>query len=213
MNKITILLTDDHTLVRQTWVLLLNHDSRFTVVGECGSGEQTLELARGLRPDVIIMDINLPGISGMEATELLCRQIPGTRILAVSLHAQPSYAKKIIQNGALGYLTKNSTKEELFHAILEVSQGRKYVCQEMKSILSREAFGGEDAAASVNSLSQRELEIIGYIKKGYTSAEIAGRLDVAVKTVEGHRYNILRKLGLKNTPALMDYVSRHLPPE
>src|SRR5215213_8618023 len=112
MEKITILITDDHTLVRETWSFILNNDPRFSVVAQCGTGEEAVELAQTLQPDVVIMDINLPGMNGIEATRLIHKYVPSTRILAVSIHTQPAYTRRMMQSGAMGYVTKNSKKEE-----------------------------------------------------------------------------------------------------
>jgi two-component system invasion response regulator UvrY len=207
MEKITILIADDHTLVRETWSLILNTDSRFNVVAESGSGEDAVELAKQLRPDVVIMDINLPGINGIEATQLIRKYSPGTKILGVSLHTQPTYARKMIQKGAMGYVTKNSSRDEMFKAIIEIQDGKKYICDEIKNILSEQVINGEDPNAGLNSLSQREIEIISFIKKGNSSKEIADALNISVKTVEVHRYNILKKLNLKNSAALVNFIN------
>lgn len=207
MEKITILIADDHTLVRETWSFILNTDERFKVVAESGSGEDAVEMAKQLRPNIVIMDINLPGMNGIEATQLIRKYSPASRILGVSLHTQPTYARKMIQKGAMGYVTKNSSREEMFKAILEIQEGRRYICDEIKNILSEQVINGEDQQGGLNSLSQREIEIINFIKKGNSSKEIAEALDISVKTVEVHRYNILKKLNLKNSAALVNYIN------
>ena len=207
MDKITILIADDHTLVRETWSFILNTDPRFTVVAESGTGEEAVELAKKLRPNIVIMDINLPGINGIEATQQIRKFSPGSRILGVSLHTQPTYARKMMQKGAMGYVTKNSSREEMFKAILEIQAGKKYICDEIKNILSEQVISGDDPQTGLNSLSQREIEIISYIKKGDSSKEIADSLSISVKTVEVHRYNILKKLNLKNAAALVNFIN------
>lgn len=207
MDKISILIADDHTLVRETWSFILNTDPRFTVVAESGSGEEAVELAKKLRPNIVIMDINLPGMNGIEATQQIRKYSPGSRILGVSLHTQPTYARKMMQKGAMGYVTKNSSREEMFKAILEIQGGRKYICDEIKNILSEQVISGDDPQTGLNSLSQREIEIISYIKKGFSSKEIADALNISVKTVEVHRYNILKKLNLKNAAALVNFIN------
>lgn len=207
MEKISILIADDHTLVRETWSFILNTDERFNVVAESGNGEDAVELAKQLRPHIVIMDINLPGMNGIEATQLIRKFSPATRILGVSLHTQPTYARKMIQKGAMGYVTKNSSREEMFKAIIEIHEGRRYICDEIKNILSEQVINGEDQQSGLNSLSQREIEIINHIKKGNSSKEIAESLDISVKTVEVHRYNILKKLNLKNSAALVNYIN------
>ncbi|HUC83324.1 MAG TPA: response regulator transcription factor [Flavisolibacter sp.] len=207
MEKITILIADDHTLVRETWSFILNTDERFKVIAESGSGEEAVELAKQLRPHIVIMDINLPGMNGIEATQLIRKFSPASKILGVSLHTQPTYARKMIQKGAMGYVTKNSSREEMFKAIIEVHNGRRYICDEIKNILSEQVINGEDNQTGLNALSQREIEIIHFIKKGFSSKEIAENLDISVKTVEVHRYNVLKKLNLKNSAALVNYIN------
>jgi two-component system invasion response regulator UvrY len=207
MEKITILIADDHTLVRETWSFILNTDPRFSVIAESGSGEEAVELAKKLRPNIVIMDINLPGINGIEATQQIRKFSPGSKVLGVSLHTQPTYARKMIQKGAMGYVTKNSSKEEMFKAIIEIQQGKKYICEEIKNILSEQVIAGDEAQTGLNSLSQREIEIIAFIKKGNSSKEIADALNISVKTVEVHRYNILKKLNLNNAAALVNFIN------
>ena len=207
MEKITILIADDHTLVRETWSFILNSDRRFKVIAECGSDEEAVELAKNLHPDIVIMDINLPGINGIEATEQISKLAPGSKVLGVSLHTQPTYARKMMQKGAMGYVTKNSSREEMFKAIIEVHSGKKYVCDEIKNILSEQVISGEDQHSGLNALSQREIEVISFIKKGYSSKEISDTLNISVKTVEVHRYNILKKLNLKNAAALVNFIN------
>jgi two-component system invasion response regulator UvrY len=193
--------------VRETWSFILNTDERFNVVAESGSGEDAVEQAKLLRPNVVIMDINLPGINGIEATQLIRKFSPGSKILGVSLHTQPTYARKMIQKGASGYVTKNSSREEMFKAIMEIQGGKKYICDEIKNILSEQVISGDEPNAGLNSLSQREIEIIAFIKKGNSSKEIADALNISVKTVEVHRYNILKKLNLKNAAALVNFIN------
>jgi two-component system invasion response regulator UvrY len=209
MEPTTILIADDHTLVRETWVYILNSDPRFKVIAESGNGEDAIEMAKTLRPAVVIMDIHLPGINGIEATEQIRKFSPGTSVLGVSLHTQPSYARKMMQKGASGYVTKNSSREEMFRAIIEIKNGGKYICNEIKNNLTEQVIGGVDKKPAINALSQRELEVIARIQQGDSSKEIAGMLNISVKTVEVHRYNILRKLGLKNAAALVNFVNQH----
>jgi two-component system invasion response regulator UvrY len=207
MEKITILIADDHTLLRETWAYILNADPRFKVVGESRSGEEAVELAKTLRPNVVIMDINMPGMNGMDATQLIRKFAPGSKVLGVSLHTQPAYARKMIQKGAMGYVTKNSPCNEMFTAIIEVQNNHRYICEEIKGILSDQVMNGSDQQTGLNSLSKREIEIIGFIKKGYSSKEIAKVLSISVKTVEVHRYNTLKKLHLKNSAAMVNYIN------
>ena len=135
MKPITIIFVDDHPLIRKAWAFILKHDPRFRLIATCESGEEAIEKSRQLCPDVVIMDIRLRGISGIEATRLIRENCPGTKIIGLSFHSQPHDAQEIIENGAMGYLTKLSNPEEIFKAILEVQQGRSYICQEMEGRL------------------------------------------------------------------------------
>ena len=207
MEKITLLIADDHTLIRETWSLILKSDDRFNVIAETGTGEEAIELARELRPNVVLMDINLPGMNGIEATQQIRKFSPGSKVLAISLHTQPSYARQMIKNGAMGYVTKNSSRAEMFKAILEVHSGKKYICDEIKNNLSEQIINGDEQPNGINTLTQREIEVITCVNNGNSSKEIAKTLQIAVKTVEVHRYNILKKLHLKNSSALVNFVN------
>ena len=123
------------------------------------------------------------------------------------MHSMPAYAKRMMQLGAMGYVTKNSSKDEMIRAILEVSNGKKYICEEVKNILAHKELEDELSQADMNALSRRELDIIQLIKQGMSSKEIAQHLDISLKTVEVHRYNILKKLKLKNTAALVNFIN------
>jgi DNA-binding NarL/FixJ family response regulator len=119
----------------------------------------------------------------------------------------PAYAKRMMQLGAMGYVTKNSSKDEMIRAIIEVSKGRKYICEEVKNILAQKELEDDTPESDMNNLSRREIDIIQHIKQGLSSKEIASELDISLKTVEVHRYNILKKLKLKNTAALVNFIN------
>ncbi|MCC6286407.1 MAG: response regulator transcription factor [Chitinophagaceae bacterium] len=205
-DKITILIVDDHKLIRDTWSFILNSDDRFCVIAETDSGQQAIELASNSHPEVILMDINMSPMNGFEATKEIRRISPFSKIIGVSMHSQPAYAKKMLQMGAVGYITKNSSKEEMIIAISEVALGHKYICNEVKTILSEQILEDSEKP-DVNLLSQREVEIIDLIKQGQSSREIAQHLNITLKTVEVHRHNILKKLNLKNTAALVNFIN------
>lgn len=209
MKKITILIVDDHTLIRETWSFLLNQQPGFSVVGECGSGEEAIELTRVLHPDIILMDINLPGINGMEAIPLIRKCSPSSKILGVSMHALPTFARNMILQGASGYITKTSSREELFYAIREVQGGRRYICQEIKNTLSEQIISEDGTKDALQSLTGRELQIIARVARGETSRQIGVALGVSIKTIEVHRHNILKKLKLKNTTSLINFINQH----
>ena len=208
MEKITILLVDDHRLIRDSWSHVLNTEPILQVIGAASTGEEAIEIAKTKRPRIILMDINMSPLNGFDTTKIIRKQSPGSRIIGVSMHAIPVYAKKMFQAGAIGYVTKNSSREELITAILEVDAGKKYICDEVKNILAQQQLNdtaGEQT--DINKLSKREIEIAKLIKEGMSSKEMASQLSISLKTVEVHRYNILKKLHLKNTAALVNFIN------
>ena len=206
MKKITILLVDDHKLIRDSWTFILNSDPRFLVIGETSNGDQAIEIAKIIKPDIVLMDVNMTPVNGFDATKQICEFSPGSKVIGISMHSMPAYAKRMLQVGAMGYVTKNSSKEEMISAIIEVNNGNKYICEEVKNILTQQELEEEDRQPDMNVLSRRELEIAKLIKEGMSSREIAVRLDISLKTVEVHRYNILKKLNLKNTASLVNFI-------
>lgn len=206
MRKITILITEDHALVRDGLELLLNKDPGFKVIGKVQNCEEIINLIGLLRPDIILMDINLPGINGIEAIHTIKKISPATKVLGVSMHTHPAMARKMMKKGAKGYVTKCSPSEELVKAIVEIHNNRNYICDIIKNKIAS-PFSNGNSQKYFDSLSKREIEVIEFVKKGFTSKEIADSLRVCLRTVEAHRYNILKKLKLKNTPALINYVN------
>jgi DNA-binding NarL/FixJ family response regulator len=207
MEKISVLIADDHKLIRETWSYILNNDSRFEVIAECGDSEQAVEMSKVKRPQIVLMDINMMPISGFEATERIRKVSPLSKVIGVSMHSQPAYAKKMLQIGARGYVTKNSSKEEMIKAILEVHNGNKYVCDEIKNNISDQVLEENSDTPNVNALTEREIQIINLIKEGQSSKEIAAVLAISLKTVEVHRHNILKKLKLKNSASLVNFMN------
>ncbi|MDZ4809492.1 MAG: response regulator transcription factor [Bacteroidota bacterium] len=209
MKKISILIADDHQLIRDTWSIILNNDLRFEVVAVASSGEQAVELAKTTCPDIVLMDINMGNLNGFDATKLLKSFSPGSKIIGVSMHAMPDYAKKMFKMGASGYVTKNSSREEFIHTILEVQQGMTCICDEVKEILTHREFELTNDKPDFNSLSKRELDVIAFIKGGLSSREIGEKLSLSLKTIEVHRYNILKKLVVRNTASLVNLMNHH----
>lgn len=207
MEKISVLIADDHKLIRETWSYILNNDSRFEVIAECGDSEQAVEMSKIKRPQIVLMDINMMPISGFEATERIRKVSPSSKVIGVSMHSQPAYAKKMLQIGAKGYVTKNSSKEEMIKAIMEVHNGNKYVCDEIKNNISDQVLEENSDTPNVNALTEREIQIINLIKEGQSSKEIAAVLAISLKTVEVHRHNILKKLKLKNSASLVNFMN------
>ncbi|OLY91595.1 DNA-binding response regulator, NarL/FixJ family, contains REC and HTH domains [Cnuella takakiae] len=207
MKKLSILVADDHMLLRQAWRIVLNSQPEIEVVGEANNGKEVVEKALLLKPDIVLMDIGLPLMDGITATLHITQKLPQVKVLGLSAYTQPSYARKMIQVGAAGYLTKNVTALEMIKAIEEIKNGRKYICNEIKENLSQQVFSEADDQPNINCLSHRELEIVELIRDGLSSKEIADKLFITPKTAEAHRYNILRKLKMKNTAALVNFIN------
>jgi DNA-binding NarL/FixJ family response regulator len=199
---ISIIIADDHKLIRETWSLLLNRDTRFRVIGSCSNSEEAVKMCGKKHPDIVLMDINMLPFSGIEATRQIREVSPASRIIGVTMHSQPAYAKKMLQVGASGYVTKNSSREEMVNAILEVSKGNQFVCEEISALIT-ETTKDDSTISAMSSLTERELEVVGLLRKGGTSKDISNELNISIKTVEVHRHNILKKLNLKNAITLI----------
>lgn len=206
-RRIKFIIIDDHTLIRETWAQMISQHDEYEVAGIYGTADAGLEGAKASKPDIILLDINLPVTNGLEATKLFKKYVPGAKIIGISLYNQPAFAKQMFRNGAVGYITKSSTTDEMFAAFKEVMDGRRYLCQEIKNLIADNQL--EESVSTVANLSTREIEIIRFLKAGNSSKEIAARLMLSVKTIEVHRYNILKKLKLKNTAALIDYIHKN----
>jgi DNA-binding NarL/FixJ family response regulator len=209
MKKTSIMIVDDHTLIREAWSFLLGRHENFDIVAECGNGELAIELARTTRPDIVLLDINMAPLNGFEVLKMISKLSPASKIIGVSMHSEPVYAKKLLRLGAKGYVTKNSTRVEMMEAIREVGKGNIFVCAEVKNILSGQMLQEDHQTRDINSLSGRELQVVQLISGGHTSKEIAADLNISSKTVEVHRHNVLKKMKLKNTVSLINYINSH----
>lgn len=208
---ITIVIADDHLLIAETWATLINLDPAFRVLKVFNNTGELLEEVSQLNPDIALLDINIHPISGLDTVPLLKAKSPGTRVIGVSMHTQPSFAKRMIENGAKGYVTKNSGKDEMYKAILEVMEGKTYLCQEIRNKHAMGVLEGNTISVKLNSLSAREIEIIKLIKQGKTTEEIAGQLFLSPKTIGSHRTKILKKLDLKNSLSLVRLINEYFP--
>jgi DNA-binding NarL/FixJ family response regulator len=203
-ESIKVLIVDDHKLIVEAWTNILNTVSNFSVCGCADNAEDALFLSHRHRPDIILMDINLKGSSGFEATESIINQLPKTKVIALSIHDDLSIVKKIFTIGATGYLTKNSSKKELIESIQKVFDGEKYICEEIKERFLASAMNGNDENAK-KELTSKEIEIVKFITKGLTSKEIGEMLNISNRTVDTHRHNILKKLDIPNAAQLSSW--------
>jgi DNA-binding NarL/FixJ family response regulator len=202
-EKITILIVDDHQMLLDLWFFILSRDGRFQVVGKADNGKLAVEIAKSKRPDVVIVDINMPQLDGFETTKLIRRYSPASRIIAISVYALPAYAKKMKQIGGMGYVTKNSPASELIKAIIEVYNYRPYFCSQIEKMMEQEQKLHVHKKITADSLTRREMEIIQLIEQGFTSREIADKLFLSVKTIHIHRHKIFKKLQVKNVMSLI----------
>jgi two-component system invasion response regulator UvrY len=209
MEKLSILLAEDHLLVRQAWRVLLEKQEDYILAGEASTGDEVVELATSLQPDVILMDINLPGISGLDATKIIKEKHPQIKVLIVSMHNQPVYAITALRYGASGYITKSSSTEEVFKAIAQIQNGQKYVCEELNGVLIGELIEEQASQSVFQKLTAQERKVMAFLKHGESSKRIAEEMNISRRTVEVHRYHILKKLNLPNTVALVSFMNKN----
>jgi DNA-binding NarL/FixJ family response regulator len=207
MVPIRLIMIDDHQLLTDTWTLMLNRDPRFKVISTTNSSKDAVSFVEEHHPDIVLMDIAITPMDGIELTKSLQSLVPRPRVIAFSLYSMPGRVKQMMDAGARGYVTKNSPKEELFQAIIDVNKGLKYICQEVKDKLSQEEFETDEITIALNRLTPRELSIIQHLKNGFTSREIGIDLGISKKTVEIHRYNILKKLRVRNVASLINVIN------
>jgi two-component system invasion response regulator UvrY len=212
MKKTKLFLVDDHRMMIDMWGTLLNADSNFEVVGHAFDGESAFEGIKTTMPNVILMDITLPGISGIELTKTIKEKFPNVKVLGVSMHTNILLIKQLLLNGASGYVSKTSSFEEMSNAIIMVNNGNRYICKDVKDYITNQVINEQDSdpAFKINQLTKRELEIVNMIKDGYSSKEIGDRLFISKRTVEVHRYNIFRKLDVNNITSLIKVTNRSI---
>ncbi|MBM3922213.1 MAG: response regulator transcription factor [Sphingomonadales bacterium] len=212
MKKTKLFLVDDHKMMIDMWSALLNADANFEIVGSAMDAESAFELIKEVLPQVVIMDITLPGMSGIELTKLVKEKFPTIKVLGVSMHTNILLIKQMLINGASGYVSKTSSFEEMSQAILAVQNGQRFICKDVKDYITNQVISEEDGdpAFKINQLTKRELEIVNMIKEGHSSKEIAEKLFISKRTVEVHRYNIFRKLDVNNITSLIKVTNKNI---
>jgi DNA-binding NarL/FixJ family response regulator len=200
-EKITVLLVDDHSLVRRGFRRMLEDEPDMVVVGEAGDGEEAIQLARKLKPQVVVMDCALPKMNGLEATRQILWDLPETAVLMLSMHSENTWVRQAIDAGAKGYILKNAMNLELSSAVRRVAAGEKVFDPQVDSST---ALKGERSSG----LTPRELEVLKMIVEGKSNKEIASQLDLSANTVAVHRANIMNALGIHKTAELVVYAIR-----
>jgi DNA-binding NarL/FixJ family response regulator len=206
-----ILIVDNHRVLCEGLRWLIERESDMTVVGEAADGRAAVQAVARLRPDVVLMDVVMPELNGIEATRQIRREHPEVRVIALSMHVDKRYVLGMLEAGASGYLPKDSPFEEVARAVRAVSGGQVYLSPRVANLVV-EAYAGRNAdgagEATPGRLSPREREVLQLLAEGYSAREAGRRLHVSVKTIETHRRNILQKLGLDNVADLVRYAIR-----
>ncbi len=202
-DRVRVALCDDHAVVRSGLRAILEAEADLEVVGESGTAEEAVALAREAQPDVFVMDIGLPDRSGIAATAEVCQASPATRVLVLTVHDDVTYLRRAFDAGAVGYLVKEAADVELVQAVRQVAAGKQYVHPSLgAALLAREVATARPAGPG-GELSEREVEVLRLIAGGLTNAEIAARLYVSVRTVETHRAHIHQKLDVRTRAGLV----------
>lgn len=202
---IRVLLVDDHRLVREALCSMLDEEADISVVGQTGDGASALRLCGELKPDVVLMDIALPDISGIDATRLLAAEIPQVRVLALSTHIDRRIVERMLEAGAIGYIHKGVGRDEVLQGVRAVASGTSYLSQNIAALLVRNQESHDHAS---EPLTKRETQVLTLVASGKTSAQIAKQLYIAISTVDAHRYNIMSKLDVHNVAELTQYAIR-----
>ena len=208
MAKIKVLLTDDHALFRQGIRTLLAAESDMEVVGESANGLDAVALAQQVRPDVVLMDIGMPGMSSFEATRQIRKDRPDTKVIFLSMYDDDDYLAECVDMGANGYILKDSPAEQLLTAVREVCRGGSYLSPRLLTRLVddfRMQGRGPTRQPRFGTLTKREREILKMLAEGKSVKEIAGSFELSVKTVEAHKFNLMRKLDIHNKAQLVQY--------
>ena len=206
-KKIRVLLADDHTILRRGVRMLIDSQPDMEVVGEAKTGREAVDTARKLRPDIVVMDVSMPELNGIEGTRQICDELPHTRIVALSMHKDSVYVREILRAGARGYLVKDSDDEDLVKAIRSVNRGEAFLSPAISDAVLTDYR--KHVSNPVDLLTSREREILTLVAEGKTNKEIASGLNLSVYTVESHRGSVMEKLNLHNTGDIVRFALRN----
>jgi DNA-binding NarL/FixJ family response regulator len=210
MSRITVVLADDHHVVRQGLRALLETQSDFGVIGEEADGLKVVDMVERLRPNVLVLDVQMPGLNGLEITRRIAQRTLNTRVVILSMHANETYVLEALRHGAAGYVLKDADPAEVVEAVREVSAGRRYLSRGLsdRAIDAYAEKAKTTATDAYESLTNREREVLQLAAESSSIAEIGARLGISPRTVETHRENLMRKLGLQSQTDLIRYALR-----
>ena len=208
MNVITVLLAEDHAVVREATAEIVEHQPDMHVVGQAGTGEETVNLAQELQPDVIVMDIAMPRLNGLEATRRIGVECPGCRVLVLTAHEEDRHIVQLLEAGAMGYLPKTVSLDELLDAIRSVARGESVLPPAIAAVVVRHIAGKGVAEEATQPLTDRELEVLQWAAQGLTNYDIAQRLYISVRTVEAHLTRVYNKLAVGSRTEAVVYAIR-----
>ncbi|RPI32870.1 MAG: DNA-binding response regulator [Chloroflexota bacterium] len=205
-----VLIADDHAIVRTGLRALLKGEGALELVGEASSGEEAIQLTESLRPDILILDLSMPGLDGIQVTKQILASLPGVRVLILTVHEDEALLREAIHAGAAGYILKHAAERELIAAIHTVQMGDIYVHPKMiRALLAEPEKPSAPSHKPEELLTPRELDVLNRIVQGYTNRQIAEELKLSVRTVEGYRANLTEKLGLHSRADLVRYAREH----
>jgi DNA-binding NarL/FixJ family response regulator len=209
MKAISIVVVDDHVVIRKGLRALLEERRGWTVVGEAGNGREAVEISVRLHPDLVVMDLSMPELNGLEATPLILRAVPHARVLILTMHNSEELVEKTLKSGARGYVLKSDAERDLITALEAVLDNRTFFTPAVSEAVGKYAGRGKAEASIIQSLSPRERQIIQLLAEGKSNKEVAVRLGISVRTAENHRARIMRKLQLHSLSDLVRHAIRN----
>ena len=211
MAKIRILIADDHSIVREGVRMILAGQDDFDVVGEASTGREALERARELKPDLVVMDISMPDMTGIQATEKIRKELPQVQVLGLTMHEEDSYVFELLKVGAAGYVLKRAAAEDLVSAVRAAHRGEAFLYPSVAKMVVQDYLqrtSAKEREQALDGLTEREREVLTLVAEGLTNQEIADRLFISIKTVQTHRAHIMEKLNLHDRTELVRYAIR-----
>jgi DNA-binding NarL/FixJ family response regulator len=205
-GKIRIMIAENQGIILHSLISLIGSFKDFEITGTASDGYELLKKLEGTKPDVILLDVKKPGLTGIEVTRIIDEKMPWVKVISLSRHNHPFFIKEMLRHGAKGFLSKNCTVEELYEGIKRVYNGKTYFCSLCSQLILRDyASQSEEGSIDLRTITPREIEIIDYLSEGYSTKEISNKLFISSKTVERHKSNLLKKMKLRNTAQLIKF--------